>query len=106
MMWLSARLNIDATLMQQLKDLARDYEIDVGETRFLGTVCSLFPDRKFGYIRCESDGHEYYFSYNQLSPMVAWRDVHVDSRFSFCLGRNRKGTCAVSLAPVSEMEPG
>jgi cold shock CspA family protein len=67
----------------------------------MGTVCRIFPDRQFGFMRSDSDEVEYYFKYNQLSPVVAWKDVQIGSRFSFCLGRNQQGTCAVSIEPIN-----
>lgn len=100
LIWLCAQVNIDPQLMEQLKDLAGQYGVDVAETRLMGTVCRIFPHRQFGFMRSDSNGVEYYFRYNQLSPAVAWKDVQIGSRFSFCLGQNQQGTCAVSIGPI------
>jgi cold shock CspA family protein len=84
--------------MTVLKDLARTHGIEVGDTRLNGTVCRVYTDRRFGYIRGDADAAEYFFHANQLDPTTAWHDVHVGCRLSFCLGRNTEGVCAVLLA--------
>ncbi len=101
-MWLSARLDVDEELCERMRAISLEHGINVGDTqiRLTGTVCSNFPDRRYGYVRSDADGAEHFFHYNDLEPGSVRGAVRVGSRFSFCLGRNRQGTCAVSLAPT------
>ncbi|MCI0380003.1 MAG: cold shock domain-containing protein, partial [Gemmataceae bacterium] len=102
LLWLCSKLNVEVEVTKQLRELAGHYSVEVEETRMEGTVCRVRLDSKFGYIKSDTDGREYYFHFNQVSPSIAWKDIQPEYRLSFCLGRNKQGTCAVSLAPIDQ----
>jgi LuxR family glucitol operon transcriptional activator len=73
----------------------------VAETqpRIVGTVHRLAPGTNFGFIR-DDEGMDWFFHRRHLETAQDWREIKPGKKVSFKKGRNAKGDCAISVAPL------
>lgn len=94
------RVHASAETLAELARVLERYGIDPSSGLMDGSVVRVFPERGFGFIKSDDDGSEYYFRFNEIHHRVKWKDVKVNSRFQFSVGRNSSGVCAIMLEPI------
>lgn len=90
---------------QEAKDalamFASNYTRYFNATVHTGTI-RIVEGRNFGFIKSDIDNLEYYFNSKSIHSKILFHDLRDGFRFTFLLGENRGGACAVDLQLLKE----